>query len=204
MRAYPRFLQLLSALAISGYLLSPFSAVMPAYGAKTKPSSQKTTKTASSSTHHKSNNKEEDTDDNSQDDGDANEDNKNPTQSLFDAINTGSLQGARDALDRGADLHAANVLGQTPLEMSIDLNRDRITFLLLSMRGYNNSPQSLSASGKREMQAVSIQENKRGHLSFKGQNQKNTILNHGTRNLYPHDNGGVPKPEIGFLGFQRS
>ena len=58
-----------------------------------------------------------------------------PTAALFDAINRGDLAAARSAIDRGADLDGRNVLGMTPIELSIDLGRNPITFLLLSMRG---------------------------------------------------------------------
>ncbi len=58
-----------------------------------------------------------------------------PNEALFDAINRGDIAVARDALARGADLHATNVLGLTPTELSVDLGRNDITFLLLSMRG---------------------------------------------------------------------
>uniref|UniRef100_A0A8J4M7L7 Ankyrin repeat domain-containing protein n=1 Tax=Acidicaldus sp. TaxID=1872105 RepID=A0A8J4M7L7_9PROT len=58
-----------------------------------------------------------------------------PNDALFDAIERGDLAGARDALARGARLDARDVLGETPLELSIDLGRNPITFTLLSMRG---------------------------------------------------------------------
>jgi hypothetical protein len=58
-----------------------------------------------------------------------------PTEALFDAINRGDLAAARDALNRGADLNGRNVLGMTPIDLSIDLSRNDITFLLLSLRG---------------------------------------------------------------------
>jgi hypothetical protein len=57
----------------------------------------------------------------------------NPTAALFDAINRDDQAQARDALGRGADLQARDALGMTPLQLSIDLGRNDITFLLLSM-----------------------------------------------------------------------
>src|ERR1700742_258930 len=58
-----------------------------------------------------------------------------PTDALFDAINRGDIAAARDALNRGADLNGVNILGMTPMELSVDLSRNDISFLLLSMRG---------------------------------------------------------------------
>jgi hypothetical protein len=58
-----------------------------------------------------------------------------PNEALFDAINRGDITVARDAIARGADMHATNELGLTPTELSVDLGRNDITFLLLSLRG---------------------------------------------------------------------
>ena len=66
-----------------------------------------------------------------------------PTDALFDSINRGDIASARDALARGADWNAKNVLGLTPLDQSIDLSRNDITFLLLSLRG--SSPPQVSS-----------------------------------------------------------
>jgi hypothetical protein len=57
-----------------------------------------------------------------------------PTEALFDAINRGDMLSARDAINRGADLNGHNVLGLSPLDLSVDLGRNEITFLLLSLR----------------------------------------------------------------------
>jgi len=58
-----------------------------------------------------------------------------PTDALFDAINRGDMAATRDAMNHGADLAGHNILGMTPLELSVDLGRNNITFLLLSLRG---------------------------------------------------------------------
>lgn len=58
-----------------------------------------------------------------------------PTAALFDAIDRGDTIAARDSVNRGANLDGKNVLGLTPIELSVDLNRNDISFLLLSMRG---------------------------------------------------------------------
>ncbi len=70
-----------------------------------------------------------------------------PTEALFDAINRGDIAGARDAINRGADLHGLNVLGLTPLELSVDLGRNDISFLLLSMRDADATSRSATRTG---------------------------------------------------------
>jgi hypothetical protein len=57
-----------------------------------------------------------------------------PTTELFDAINKNDYNAAQDALSRGADLTAENPLGETPLELAIDLNHNSITFMILAAR----------------------------------------------------------------------
>ncbi len=69
-----------------------------------------------------------------------------PTEALFDAIDRGDLAAARDALSRGADMSGQNVLGMTPIELSIDLGRNDITFLLLSLRGGGTPERVATAS----------------------------------------------------------
>ena len=63
-----------------------------------------------------------------------------PNEALFDAINRGDIAAAREALARGAELDAHNVLGLTPTDLSVDLGRNDITFMLLSMRGAPPAP----------------------------------------------------------------
>lgn len=120
----------------------------------------------------------------------------NPTTALFDAINRGSLNAAKEALNRGADMGGHNVLDQTPLDMAIDLNRKDIMFLLLSMRTYNPDGRldtSVSDGGV-EMKDGS------GHLRIGGKatTSKGTAIAKG-----PHfdTSGGQADPSIGFLGF---
>ena len=70
-----------------------------------------------------------------------------PNAALFDAINRDDLAAARDALNRGAELGAENALGMTPLQLSIDLGRNDITFVLLAMRGADRGPSGPPAAG---------------------------------------------------------
>ena len=57
-----------------------------------------------------------------------------PNEALFDAVNRGDLPAAREAVNRGANLSARNILGLTAIELSVDLGRNPITFFLLSVR----------------------------------------------------------------------
>jgi hypothetical protein len=75
-----------------------------------------------------------------------------PTAALFAAVAKGDYNAAQDALSRGADLNAKNQFGETPLDLSIALNRATITFLILQTRnelGDNAAPvgQSWALSG---------------------------------------------------------
>jgi hypothetical protein len=56
-----------------------------------------------------------------------------PNAALFDAIDRGDLAAARDAVGRGADLGATNAVGQSPIDESVSLGRNDITFLLVTL-----------------------------------------------------------------------
>jgi hypothetical protein len=57
-----------------------------------------------------------------------------PTTALFNAIDKNDYGAAQNAVGRGANLNAQNPLGETPLDMSVALNRSTITFMLLAAR----------------------------------------------------------------------
>ena len=118
-----------------------------------------------------------------------------PNAALFDAIDRGDLTAAKDALSRGASLHASNVLGQSPIDMSIDLSRNDITFLLLSMR---NSDDSAASPGTA---TATVGTSTVNHLSVRphGAGGSGDVK----QASYDADavHGGSPKPEVGFLGF---
>lgn len=128
-----------------------------------------------------------------------------PTEALFDAINRGDIAAARDSLNRGADLGGVNILGMTPMELSVDLGRNDISFLLLSMRG-EDSGRGARAVGRDTTQAVAS--------AKPGQPPKAVaVVKHGapanaavaakpvaTPRLFAND-GGRPQPNAGFLGF---
>lgn len=145
-----------------------------------------------------------------------------PNDALFDAIQRGDEAAARDALNRGADLHATNVLGQTPLDLSIDLNRNAITFLLLSMRGSDSNgapPRALAAAlppggpaaaagpASPTTPATRTGGRPRRHRhgtalaasTPAGAGSRETSIP-GAPRLFA-GNGGTPNPSVGFIGF---
>lgn len=116
-----------------------------------------------------------------------------PNDALFDSITRGDLVAAKDALNRGAQLEARNVLGQTPTDAAIDLNRNDITFLLLSMRG-------AAPSAHRPHQAQTTQAEPAG-----GKHKGSPIVQakgHKPRApLTLSADRGTPNPAVGFTGF---
>jgi len=152
--------------------------------------------------------------------------NLSPTEGLFDAINRGDLPAARDAVNRGADLDARNVLGLKPEEAAVDQNRNDILFYLLSVRGlYRNSgppdaaAQAAARTGRtprnaREARAAEPVEGEapapRGRRTRGGEQAPagpslDRSISAGPaapRNprLWAGD-GGAAQPDLGFLGF---
>jgi hypothetical protein len=122
----------------------------------------------------------------------------NPTDALFDAINRGDITVARDAINRGADLEGRNVLGMTPMELSIDLSRNDIAFLLLSMRGADSGPrQPPSTKDAKGAKQQPIRE-----VRAKAPPLPRVTAPPPPRvaHLFSGD-GGTPVPQSGFLGF---
>lgn len=126
-----------------------------------------------------------------------------PNEALFDAINRGDIAAARDALSRGAELNGQNVLGMTPMELSVDLGRNDISFLLLSMRGEaprggktgNQGDAAALLSGK----APPAKGSDRKGAPIKVAAAPAKAADRGPR-LFAND-GGAPVPAAGFLGF---
>ncbi len=131
-----------------------------------------------------------------------------PTDALFDSINRGDIASARDALNRGADLNAVNVLGMTPMELSVDLGRNDISFLLLSMRGEDSGRGSRAvgrdaSSGLSDntAKATKVGPGKKG--PGKPVQAASAVIPAkpvATPKLFAND-GGTPIPSAGFLGF---
>ena len=122
-----------------------------------------------------------------------------PNEALFDAVNRGDILAARDAIGRGADLNATNVLGLTPVELSVDLGRNDITFLLLSMRGASGWRRRLrrrKPASRRHRCGRAGQARRRPRRYRCGQagGRRRRRGNMPTR-------PGTPVPQAGFLGF---
>lgn len=118
-----------------------------------------------------------------------------PTAALFDAINRGSLNSAKEALNRGADINAHNMLDQTPLDMAIDLGRNNIMFLLLSLRTYNSDGRFY---GDVDHGDITDQGNGSSHITING---KAGISATAPKKSAIMVDGGKAVPDIGFLGF---
>ena len=132
-----------------------------------------------------------------------------PTDALFDAINRGDLPAARDAVNRGAELNGQNLLGLTPLELSVDLGRNDISFMLLSMREADSASRSLArggamqgsdASGSAILRASAIARPvRRSRLTAEAAEAPEEQAAESPR-LFS-GNGGAPIPAAGFVGF---
>lgn len=126
-----------------------------------------------------------------------------PTDALFDAINRGDIASARDALNRGADLRATNVLGLTPIELSVDLGRRDISFLLLSLRGTAPSgppraPTQAVKASPPPTRAQLLAEKRREQTERRAERAAAARSVRAPR--FAADNG-TPQPAAGFLGF---
>lgn len=127
-----------------------------------------------------------------------------PTTLLFKAINHGDYAQARAAVGRGANLNAQNALGETPIELSVELNRDRITFMLLSARAEEApaqaSTQPASAAPAHAGPAPKVVADKGArHV---GASRQAPVRRAAAQSAYPAaDDPGRPNPAAGFLGF---
>ncbi|HWL82786.1 MAG TPA: hypothetical protein VNR89_17695 [Roseomonas sp.] len=140
--------------------------------------------------------------------------NLGPNEALFDAINRGDMAAARDAMARGADLNARNVLGLTPLESSVDQGRRDITFFLLSSRPTVVTSVEPSAPAPRPAPPAAARNVPltappptalRSAAPAPGGREpaarpapRTTYATSGTAD------GGAPRPDKGFLGFDAS
>lgn len=122
-----------------------------------------------------------------------------PTEALFDGVNRGDIEAVRDALARGAELNARNILGITATEMAIDLGRNDIAFLLLSMRSADrtrNARAGGQGSGATPAQATTQTRAQRPAP----QPRATQARAEPAPRSYAND-PGTPAPNAGFLGF---
>ncbi len=119
-----------------------------------------------------------------------------PNEALFDAVNRGDILAARDAIGRGADLNATNELGLTPVELSVDLGRNDITFLLLSMRGASGGAAPPVAETGKPAAPV--------RTAARPVARTTSVVARPVAPPAPRqyaDSPGTPVPQAGFLGF---
>jgi hypothetical protein len=124
-----------------------------------------------------------------------------PTEALFDAINRGDITSARDAISRGADLNGHNLLGMSPMELSVDLGRNNISFLLLSLRGSDSSARpTKTATAPPPPSTKSSHRPQRAERKAAAPVREASAPAPKTPRLFAGD-GGAPIPSAGFLGF---
>ncbi|WP_207539795.1 ankyrin repeat domain-containing protein [Sabulicella rubraurantiaca] len=122
----------------------------------------------------------------------------NPNDALFDGINRGDIGTVRDAINRGADVNARNALGLTALDSAVDQGRPEITVYLLSVRGTTSAPPPPSSvpQGRATGRPTPLpRETSRREAAAPVQPAAPA-----RPRLFGND-GGAPRPEIGFLGF---
>ncbi len=135
-----------------------------------------------------------------------------PTEALFDAINRGDMATVKDAISRGANLEGRNLLGLSPLELSVDLGRNDISFLLLSLRGESGSSRTAAAAQPAPPPAPKPSQRRVGGVPLGGRAAQVSARTPGAdtrsqaatgRQAPPlfAGNGGTPQPSVGFLGF---
>ncbi len=129
--------------------------------------------------------------------------NEDPTKLLFSAINHGDYTQARAAVSRGANLNARNALDETPIELAVELNRNNITFMLLSVRaeegpsggganGDNDTGQSTRTIAATTRPTIHRSQPAMTYHAQQTRVQPNAAL---------PDQPGIPNPAAGFLGF---
>ena len=119
-----------------------------------------------------------------------------PTTQLFTAINSNDYGSAQDAISRGADLNAQNSLGETPIDLSVSLNRNSITFMLLAAR--NDSGDGSDDSGPMPSTVAGVT------AKGSGQSAAPPIKLIGTPTPAATNNPGTPNSSAGFLGFGKN
>lgn len=124
-----------------------------------------------------------------------------PNEAMFDGVNRGDIGAVRDALSRGADINAHNILGITATELAVDLGRNDIAFLLLSMRGAETPRGS---RGSASAQAAAVAQPRAAPAPRQTQAVRPAATQRTGEPPAPRlfaQDGGTPVPTAGFLGF---
>ncbi|HTQ71914.1 MAG TPA: ankyrin repeat domain-containing protein [Acidocella sp.] len=134
-----------------------------------------------------------------------------PTQELFTAINKNDYASAQDAISRGADLTAKNQFGESPLDLSIALNRNNITFMLLGTRnelaaqgtgGAVGAPWTLNNTPSAKTGKTKSGNTKSGkHETARAMMPASAPAKPAPYKALPAGGTGTPDPQAGFLGF---
>jgi len=122
-----------------------------------------------------------------------------PTTALFVAINNSDYNAAQDAISRGANTDAQNDLGETPLDLSVALNRNSITFLLLSAR--NESGETGAAPAPMPMAMTQPAPAVPGRAVHHPLHTKSGHIATVSASVAPPPMNAPPNPGAGFLGF---
>lgn len=134
--------------------------------------------------------------------------NLSPTAALFDAVNRGDLAAARDAVNRGASLEERNVLGLTAVDAAVDQGRNDILFFLLSARGRVRGPapppESALSPAQRAARDRALREEAARAARAAAQAGRGPVVRGPPPRMSPRlfaNDGGAPRPDVGFLGF---
>jgi ankyrin repeat protein len=119
-----------------------------------------------------------------------------PTTELFTAINAGDYSSAQDAISRGADLNAQNSLGETPIDLSVALNRNSITFMLLAARNDSGDDETDDSAS-----AVPVAATPAPHYATPAKSSAAPVNLIENPNATPGNDPGTPNSSAGFLGF---
>lgn len=124
-----------------------------------------------------------------------------PNDALFDAINRGDVASVREAIGRGADPDARNILDLTPIDLAVDLGRNDITFLLLALRGGGSAGAAATSTARAPgAQAVAARSTERRPAAARPVVAASAATS-APRRLNTAADGGVAAPQAGFLGF---
>jgi hypothetical protein len=128
-----------------------------------------------------------------------------PTANLFAAITKGDANAAQQAVGSGANLNAQNQFGETPLDLSIALNRTNITFLLLQTRNELNAqgggPEPMGAPWMLDSNSTPGTSNGKSHAKAGTVAVSAPAVPQPSPRIAVQAGNGTPDPQAGFLGF---